>query len=635
MTRGQILLIVTLLLCGIQTVGQSVKYRVADIPLELKKGAYSVVRNSEVTFTRTSLTKSNYKVTEAITILNKKDLDKSWFVQHYDKFSKVRKIKVYIYDEYGELVKKRKLEDIVDVSATGYNLYSDSRVKVVDAEYKEVPFTIEFNYEIDYNGSLFDPDWYIYPGYNTAVQKSSFTVITKDGLDINYHYQNLDISPVVDKIDGDSKILKWKVNNLKAIKNEGFAMPFRNICPAILTQSVDFSFGGYEGNIATWKNLGDWINQLNADRSELSEETNKEIKSMISDSMADSEIISTLYSWMQSRTRYASIQVGIGGWQPFTASEVEENLYGDCKALSNYMKSVLSVAGIDSYYTLVKAGSSSELINTEFPASQFNHVILCVPVESDTIWLECTSQTNPCGYIGRFTDNRYVLVVNEDGGNLVKTYTYTHEDNIKSTNAVVSIDKYGDGKAKVTLLNQGQYYDDFHEIAHTDYKNSREELINELDIPSFELGKFTISEDKSRIPSIEIEMELDLKSFATSMGSRLMFDINPVNKHSVRFKRTKNRKNDIYFRRNMHIIDTIVYEIPVGYTYESIPKNESYDCDFGNYQTSVEHDESTITYIRKLKVNMGSYQPDKYSSLKAFYSFVRKADRQKVVLVKK
>ena len=632
--RGQILSVVILLLFCSNTIGQSAKYRVDEIPAELKKGAYSVVRNSEIVYTRTSLAKSNYQVTEAITILNKKDLDKSWFVQHYDKFSKVKKVKVYIYDEHGELVKKRKLEDIVDISATGYNLYSDTRVKVVDAEYKDIPFTVEFNYEIDYNGSLFDPDWYIYPGYNTSIERSSFKVVTKQGLKINYHFQNVDIEPSINMKKDDEIVLLWEVENLPAIKNEGFSLPFRNTSKAILTQSEEFSFGRYEGSVATWKDLGKWINLLNEDRLELPVETIDEIKSMISDSMATREIISTLYSWMQSRTRYASIQVGIGGWQPFSASEVEENLYGDCKALSNYMKAVLSVAGVNSYYTLVKAGSSSELINPDFPSSQFNHVILCVPVMSDTMWLECTRQTNPCGYIGKFTDNRYVLVVNEDGGELVKTYTYTHDDNIKSTNAVVNIDKFGDGKAKVTLLNRGQFYDDFNEIAHSDYKNSREELINELEIPSFELGKFTISEKKEAIPEIEINLELDLKSFATSMGNRLMFDINPVNKHNVRFKRSKNRKNDIYFRRNIQVIDTIIYEIPFGYTYESIPKNESYDCEFGNYQTVVQHNDSTITYIRMLVLNMGTYQPEKYSSLKSFYSFVRKADRQKVVLVK-
>jgi hypothetical protein len=65
------------------------------------------------------------------------------------------------------------------------------------------------------------------------------------------------------------------------------------------------------------------------------------------------EKVRTLYNYMQQRTRYVSIQVGIGGWQPFLASVVDEKGYGDCKALAHYMKSILDAVGIRSVYTLV------------------------------------------------------------------------------------------------------------------------------------------------------------------------------------------------------------------------------------------------------------------------------------------
>ena len=66
---------------------------------------------------------------------------------------------------------------------------------------------------------------------------------------------------------------------------------------------------------------------------------------------------------MQNNTRYISIQLGIGGWRPFEAAYVASKGYGDCKALSNYMYSLLKEAGILSYYTLVKAGAGEEDIN--------------------------------------------------------------------------------------------------------------------------------------------------------------------------------------------------------------------------------------------------------------------------------
>jgi len=58
----------------------------------------------------------------------------------------------------------------------------------------------------------------------------------------------------------------------------------------------------------------------------------------------------------------------------------------------------LSAANIDSYYSLVGAGYHVPPLDTMHVSNEFNHVILCVPFNSDTIWLECTSGQTPFGY---------------------------------------------------------------------------------------------------------------------------------------------------------------------------------------------------------------------------------------------
>src|SRR5574342_1196313 len=103
----------------------------------------------------------------------------------------------------------------------------------------------------------------------------------------------------------------------------------------------------------SWQDFGKFIYALKQGRDELPPEIKQKVHEL-TDGIADTkEKINVLYGYMQKNTRYVSIQLGIGGWQPFDAKYVAKKGYGDCKALSNYMYSILKEAGIKSYYAVI------------------------------------------------------------------------------------------------------------------------------------------------------------------------------------------------------------------------------------------------------------------------------------------
>jgi len=89
-----------------------------------------------------------------------------------------------------------------------------------------------------------------------------------------------------------------------------------------------------------------------------------------------------IYEYVQNNTRYISVQIGLGGWKPISAKEVDDKKYGDCKGLTNYTKALLNLVDIESNYCVVYSGSEIQDISEDFTSMQGNHVILNIPQEN-------------------------------------------------------------------------------------------------------------------------------------------------------------------------------------------------------------------------------------------------------------
>jgi hypothetical protein len=343
-----------------------------------------------------------------------------------------------------------------------------------------------------------------------------------------------------------------------------------------------------------------------------------------------------VYEYLQANTRYVSIQLGIGGWQPFEASLVADKGYGDCKALSNYTKAMLKSIGVDSYYALIRAGENEPDIYTDFPSRQFNHAIVCVPLQKDTIWLECTSQTNPFGYMGGFTGNRHALLITPEGGKVVKTPTYTGKDNLQQRKADIHLNAQGDATAEVTSVYTGQQQDDLSQMI---YAYSPEEqkkwLYKSIKIPSFEINSFNYSHSKERIPAVSEKVSLTVRKCASKSGSRLFLTPNLLSVDGYVPAATENRRSAIVISMSYIDTDTIRYHLPEGYHPEFLPEVIRYQSAFGEYTASVIVDNGMITYIRKAVMHKGTYPATTYSELIEFRMKMAKADKMQIVFVNK
>jgi len=614
------------------------KYAVQDIPDQLKKNVNAVVREDNMTYKMFSPSKASWQVRQVITILNEGGKRFAYETVGYDKLSKVTSFKGTAYDALGTPIKKLKPSEIYDQSAfDGFSLYSDNRFKEADLSQGAYPYTVEFEYEVEFKYVFFIPGSYVLPGEKVSVENFSYSLVYPTNISPpRYRALNISEKPEVAQLPQGFESVTWKLKNIPAMTFEPLGPPYEELIPNIIAAPTQFEFDGYRGNMNSWEELGQWISLLNKGRNQLPQETITKIKELTAGLSSTEEKVKTAYEYLQNKTRYVSIQLGIGGFQPFEAAVVDKMGYGDCKALSNYMVSLLDALNIKSYYTLIRAGQGEAEIKTDFPSSQFNHAVVFVPNGADTLWLECTSQTNPFGYMGSLTGNRKALAITDNGAVIVNTPVYTEAENLQTRTAIVNVEQSGDAKASVKTTYIGLQYENGNLNAYIGNVEEQKKWAQKMtQIPSFDITSVSVSNYPDKIPSATVDLNLNLKRLATVSGKRLFIAPNLMNRSSFIPEKLEDRKTNVFRRMGYTDFDTIRYRMPDGIYPEFLPEPTQIKSIFGEYSSSIQIDQGDILYTRKMKVYKGEFPANSYNELIEFYKAVNKSDNVKLVFLTK
>ena len=609
------------------------KYAFREIPEELTTAAKAVIRKDEQRLVIRENGAIEHERVYAITILDENAEDLATFYGPYDKYRKLRSVTGRIYGREGEQEEVLRGDDILDFSMiASYSLFEENRIKIIDPEYHEYPYTVEFTSTYLHKSFLDIPDWRVYPDYNVAVQEASFRVVAPGRDSYRYLMRNMDLEAEEEET-GDGMVRTWKVEQLPALVAESVSPSLSDVSPVLLVGPNDFNYGGAAGNMSSWEAFGNWIYMLGEDKKELSEAEKEVIHGLVEGIEDPAEKVSVLYKYMQDKVRYVNITLGIGGFEPIAASEVSEAGYGDCKALSNYMRSILEVAGISSWYTLVRAGRSHPGFVAEFPSQQFNHAILAASVPGDTIWLECTSQRLPAGYLGSFTDDRDVLLVNESGGVLSRTPKFGARENTMVMKATCRLDENLDAGISYERSYGGVYFGDMQmRVNNMDAVEQKRHIQNSLSISGFTVDAFVFEERPGKDPEYFEASDISARQLLASEGELLTLEPGILSFRVQMPGRSRNRKYPVYRKRGYRMTDTVYYELPPNLEIQRLPDPVSLDGDFGTYQSAISMDGKRLLYTRQLLVREGEYPAESFRDYYRFMRQVNAADRMKVLL---
>lgn len=548
----------------------------------------------------------------------------------YTKSSKLQNLNAYITDEYGRTIRKLKSDEITDKSAiSNFSLYEDDFIKEFILKHNDYPYTIVYSYTQEKNNFLHLANWYPILDNDIPTIDAELKITVPTDYPIRF-FGHIAGDPKVQSAD-NLTVYTWNTSFNSKIRSEVLSPPLHHFLPSVIVVPRDFNFVN-KGSFISWPDYGLWVSSLLTNLDDLPASEAEIVSRLVSNTTDTVEKIRILYHYLQDVTHYINVTLGTGGFKPYPASYVCSNRYGDCKALTNYFQCLLRTAGINSFYTLVHSGSPIEKVNIEFPSQQFDHIILYIPLTQKEIWLDCTSK-GPFGYLGTFTQNREVFIIHNKNSYFLKTPALAPEDVLEIRKIYVD---YSPDIAKIHYSNnyRGQMAESLSMVKDNYNVNTQSQIIlnnfsgNGIEIEDFEIIKPDRDSTNIRFSCNGVSHEL-----YRQIGNDIL--LKNIGFNFPDFSRPCDRKLPVQIDFPIYEIDSITYEIPLGWEIEHLEPAINIDSDFGSYSFVGYSDKNELYVIKKVLIKDGYYELNKYPEFYNFVNSVKESENRTHFILKK
>lgn len=610
-------------------------YAVDQIPADLLKDAYAVVRKNDEKIELLKVDELKYTEDAVVTVLSKAGDNYVSTQVHYNPNIKIDVLEATLYDANGKELKKFKSKDFSDQSyVSNGQMYTDDRIKYLNFTPTQYPYTIHYKIAKTSKNTIGIPKWFPVKASNLSVEKSSYIFTNKTNSVIRLKENNFTGFNI--QKEGDTNNLKYTFDNIPAFNEEERMISPKNIFPNAILASNQISIDGVKGTFDNWNDYGKWtFESLVGGKQDFSPTQKEFFRNLVKDAKSDREKVQILYKHLQHKVRYIGVQLGIGGLSPFPASYVESKSYGDCKALTNYTMSMLDAVGIKSYYTEVHSGSSPQDMTEDMMYLQGDHVILYVPLKDEDIWLETTSQTSAFNYLGDFTANRKVFILDENGGKIISSQKFLPEDNQLLVHGAATIAPDGTLSLQFTETSKGLIYENFARFNQLNDKELDLRLKNRfssLQGIHFKKKEFENDWENAIFTS---NFDFTVPNYAKVQGNNIIINMIPINREETSLKKVKERKFD--FKIESGYVDEVSYTLtlPVGYKLPQKFDAVTAKSSFGEYLLEITpKDQSNLEIKRIYKQFPGNFPKEKFNDYVEFRRQIAGYDNTKLLLEK-
>jgi len=570
------------------------------------------------------------KVFQEVRINNKDGIGFSEISIPYSRMTPVSKIEAYIKSSNGKVIRKLKKKEITSRSAYSNSFYTDNFVKEFSLQHNVFPYSICYSYEIEEHEFFYIIDWKPIIDYDCPTINASLKLEIPKDYKISYKSNLADLS--IDSSGIETNKYIWSSTYKQNSDKETDSPSIEEYLPSVEIVPKKFKYDK-EGSCESWTTFGNYVYDLGFGLSELPQSEKTKINNKLVGITNEREKIKKLYNYLQDETRYVSISIETGGLKPYSAAYVAINKFGDCKALANYFKSMLDYVGIKSYYTLVNAGIEICEIDKTFTASQFNHVIVCVPLKNDTLWVDCTSN-DAFGYIGTFIQNRDGFAIEKDNSRFIHIPALTKENVAENRKISFKEIEKNQTSADFNISYKGNIYE---YLSYYNNETSEELKLKYIKMYLVEAGfdskNYQIIKFNRDSSKINLKYSAESGRIYSSVGNETLIKV--ISFYIPKLSEPKIRKLPLQLNYPIYKIDSLEYQIPEGYTVSNKFETKNIKCDFGEYSISYVQNGNMVQIIKNIYINSGIYSSETYVELYNFTKQVAEIEKKAYIVTKK
>jgi len=446
---------------------------------------------------------------------------------------------------------------------------------------------------------------------------------------------------------------EWVVSDAKAIRKEEEMPPIEGVAGQMIVSF--FPQGGASANgFTSWQEMGNWYRNLTNGRRDASPEIAQQVASITASAKTPLEKMKALAQFVQHDIRYVAIELGIGGWQPHSASDVFVHRYGDCKDKATLLSSMLSRVGVESFYVVINSERGSVTPDVPANVGGFNHVVLAIQLPANVsepslvatiqhprlgplLYFDPTNELTPFGEIGGYLQANYGLLVTSEGGELVELPRQPSEMNSIHRTGKLTLDGMGTLSGEVSETRVGdRAWTERWRLRTVNKSADRIKPIEDLlagSLSLFSISKASIDNLNRTDQPFGFHYTFEARNYAKNAGGLLLVRPRVLGVKTSAILETKEpRKFAIEFEGPSRDTDSFEIAIPAGYVVDDVPPPVNAEYSFASYHAKTEVNGNLIHYSRTLEVKELSVPVARADELKKFYRIIAGDERNTVVL---